>query len=154
MQCMTFERRITLNNSKYIPFANDCTLFKRTHLRLLGSKKSHINMGGPPIKPVIPFGLRNETYFEKIPIFEKHGEKPKFTREDVNSLKNNVSTHTDYVNKIMGENPILSYMSDTWNSMKEFLSETIVKFIIYILICLVLVQICVFLVRKIITTIF
>lgn len=155
MQCLGFERKVFLNESRYIPFARDCNIFKHTYPYLKYPKITSINMAHEFAKPNLTFKPENSTLpLEKIPILNKHKRDFEKTREKINELRGNISIHKGKIDQIIRGNSVLDWLSDTWNSVRDLFSGTIFKFTIYVLICLIFVQICISMIKNIINKIF
>lgn len=155
MQCMGFEKEITLNKSQFLPFARDCNIFKRTYPNLSDPRITSINLTNKFIKPNLSLIPENNTLMmEKIPIFDRHTREFESKRRKIEELKKNISIIENNIDQITGEDSFMDWFSETWNSIRELFSGTIVKFATYILICLILVQICVSIVKKIIDKMF
>lgn len=149
IQCMRFEKELFLNGSRFLPIASDCAIFERTNFHLLDQKTTFISAKNA-FNPKFSFKPENKTYsMEKIPVIGKYEQEYKRVDENLQIFRENISKHVENIDNINTDN----WLSDIWTQLKNSFSNTMIKFITYVLICLIMIQLCVSLVGKIISTI-
>lgn len=132
-QCSNRETISNLNSNQFIQMENDCTLFELSKTRLKSPKLKVLDEFLSISRPNISFQthgfIRNLT---KIPILSTHDKAFNTSYINIHKINENIDTNMKRIDNIRIENSLLTWFEDKWTDLKNYLSNTILR---YALIC-------------------